>query len=107
MDYNQKSLKLHEELKGKIEVISRVKVDDAESLATAYTPGVAAPTLEISKTPKTHTFIRGAGILSRSCRTAARFWGLETLAVFPQCLLWKGNAYCLRNSARRRVSDLS
>ena len=46
MDYNQKSLKLHEELKGKIEVISRVKVGDAESLATAYTPGVAAPTLE-------------------------------------------------------------
>ena len=35
MDYNQKSLKLHEELKGKIEVISRVKVGDAESLATA------------------------------------------------------------------------
>lgn len=107
MDYNQKSLKLHEELKGKIEVISRVKVGDAESLATAYTPGVAAPTLEISKIPKTHTFIRGAGILSRSCRTAARFWGLETLAVFPQCPLWKGNAYCLRSSARRRVSDLS
>ena len=52
MDYNQKSLKLHEELKGKIEVISRVKVGDAESLATAYTPGVAAPTLEISKNPE-------------------------------------------------------
>ncbi len=49
MDYAKESLKLHEELKGKIEVVSRAKVDSKEALALAYTPGVAQPCLEIQK----------------------------------------------------------
>lgn len=44
-----KSLKKHYEWKGKIEVVSRVKVETSEDLATAYTPGVAEPCLEINK----------------------------------------------------------
>ena len=51
MDYAKESLKLHEELKGKIEVVSRAKVDSKEALALAYTPGVAQPCLEIRKDP--------------------------------------------------------
>ena len=43
MDYAKEALKLHEELKGKIEVFSRVKVDSREALSLAYTPGVAQP----------------------------------------------------------------
>ena len=35
MDYAKESLKLHEELKGKIEVVSRAKVDSKEALALA------------------------------------------------------------------------
>ena len=49
MDYAEKSLELHYELKGKIEVTARTKVDDREALSLAYTPGVAAPCLEIQK----------------------------------------------------------
>ena len=49
MDYAEKSLELHYELKGKIEVTSRAKVGDREALSLAYTPGVAAPCLEIQK----------------------------------------------------------
>ncbi len=49
MDYAQKSLELHYQLKGKIEVISRAKVDSREALSLAYTPGVAQPCLEIQK----------------------------------------------------------
>ena len=49
MDYAAKSLKLHYELKGKIEVTSRVAVDSREALSLAYTPGVAQPCLEIKK----------------------------------------------------------
>lgn len=44
-----KALDKHYEWNGKIEVISRVKVNDREALATAYTPGVAEPCLEIEK----------------------------------------------------------
>ena len=49
MDYAKEALKLHEELQGKIEVCSRVKVDSREALSLAYTPGVAQPCLEIQK----------------------------------------------------------
>ena len=49
MDYMQESLKLHARVKGKIEVISTVPTRTAEDLSLAYTPGVAAPCLEIQK----------------------------------------------------------
>ena len=42
MDYAKKSLELHEQLKGKIEVVARAKVDSREALSLAYTPGVDA-----------------------------------------------------------------
>ena len=38
MDYNSLSLKMHEENKGKVEVISKVKIKDRDDLSTAYTP---------------------------------------------------------------------
>ncbi len=49
MDYAKESLRLHEEWKGKIEVISTVPVNTKEDLSLAYTPGVAQPCLEIQK----------------------------------------------------------
>ena len=47
MDYAKESLKLHYELKGKIEIAARTKANDRQSLSLAYTPGVAEPCLEI------------------------------------------------------------
>ena len=49
MNYAEESLRLHGEWKGKIEVISRVPVNNKEDLSLAYTPGVAQPCLEIQK----------------------------------------------------------
>ena len=49
MDYAKESLKLHEQWKGKIEVIATVPVESKEDLSLAYTPGVAQPCLEIQK----------------------------------------------------------
>lgn len=49
MDYAKESLKMHYNLKGKIEMVSRAKVDSSEALSLAYTPGVATPCLEIQK----------------------------------------------------------
>ena len=49
MDYAKESLKLHYELKGKLEVTPRAKVDSKEALSLAYTPGVAEPCLVIHK----------------------------------------------------------
>ena len=49
MDYAQVALEKHKEWKGKIEIGLRAQVDSAEALSIAYTPGVAAPCLEIQK----------------------------------------------------------
>lgn len=49
MDYRKESLKLHEQWKGKVEVVARAKVDSKDALSLAYTPGVAQPCLEIQK----------------------------------------------------------
>jgi len=49
MNYASESLRLHEQWRGKIEVISRVPVKSKEDLSLAYTPGVAQPCLEIQK----------------------------------------------------------
>ena len=49
MDINQESLQMHAEWRGKIEVISRCKIEDKHDLSVAYTPGVAQPCLEINK----------------------------------------------------------
>ncbi len=47
MNVNEMSLKLHEENKGKISVVSKVKVETKEDLSLAYTPGVAEPCRKI------------------------------------------------------------
>lgn len=52
MDIMQSSLEKHYEWKGKIEVVSRCKVENREQLSNAYTPGVAKPCLEIAENPE-------------------------------------------------------
>ena len=47
MDYNKAALKMHEENKGKIGVVSKVQVKTRDDLSTAYTPGVAEPCRKI------------------------------------------------------------
>ena len=48
-DYSKLALEMHEQNKGKITVQSKVKVENKDDLSIAYTPGVAAPCVEISK----------------------------------------------------------
>lgn len=49
MNIREESLQKHYEWQGKIEVVSRVAVNDTKDLSLAYTPGVAEPCLEIQK----------------------------------------------------------
>ena len=49
MNYAEESLRLHEQWKGKIEVVATVPVATKEDLSLAYTPGVAQPCIEINK----------------------------------------------------------
>lgn len=49
MDLMKKSLEMHEQHKGKMEIKSKVPVEDTYDLSLAYSPGVAAPCIEIEK----------------------------------------------------------
>lgn len=49
MSLREDALKLHRDNRGKIEVVSKVKVENANDLSLAYSPGVAEPCKEIEK----------------------------------------------------------
>jgi malate dehydrogenase (oxaloacetate-decarboxylating) len=51
-DYYAESLALHRKHKGKIAIRSKVLVRTKDDLSTVYSPGVAAPCLEIEKDPE-------------------------------------------------------
>ena len=61
VDYNSLSIDMHRRLGGKLEVISRVDVNSKEDLATAYSPGVAGPCLEIQRDPTQYKNLVSAG----------------------------------------------
>lgn len=51
MDYKKIAMEKHKEWAGKIEVVSRAQVNNADDLSVAYTPGVAEPCLAIKEDP--------------------------------------------------------
>lgn len=53
MNIYEESLQFHKQLRGKLEVSSRVKITNEKDLSLAYTPGVAEPCIEIHKDPST------------------------------------------------------
>lgn len=49
----EQALELHKELKGKLDVQTKIQVETIEDLSLAYSPGVAEPCIEIKKNPET------------------------------------------------------
>lgn len=65
MDYSQKALEMHEKWQGKIRIESPCPLTCKDELSTAYTPGVAAPCLEIQKDPeKSFTYTRRGNLVA-------------------------------------------
>ena len=52
MDYKKIAMEKHAEWAGKIEVVSRAKVENVDDLSIAYTPGVAEPCLAFKENPE-------------------------------------------------------
>lgn len=61
MDYAKEALKKHREWKGKLEVNHKMPIETTDDLSIAYTPGVAAPCLEIQKDPENSFVYTGRG----------------------------------------------
>ena len=98
MDYAKESLKMHYDLKGKIEVVSRAKVDSKDALSLAYTPGVAQPCLEIQKdVNKSYDLTRRWNTVAVVTELRYLDWEISDRKLV--CLLWKVNVYSLKNLA--------
>lgn len=65
MDKKEFALAQHEQWHGKIEVVSRAKVESMADLAVAYTPGVAEPCLKIAQNPElSYTYTRRSNLVA-------------------------------------------
>ncbi len=65
MDIKERALQAHKDWQGKIEVTARCKIENAEDLTIAYTPGVAEPCLAISKDPDlSYTYTRRGNLVA-------------------------------------------
>ncbi len=65
MDYSEQALKQHREWHGKIRVNTPCPMNSREDLSVAYTPGVAAPCLEIAKdVEKSYEYTRRGNLVA-------------------------------------------
>ena len=65
MDYAQKALEMHRQWKGKIRVSTPCALENRDDLSVAYTPGVAAPCLEIQKdVDKSYEYTRRGNLVA-------------------------------------------
>ncbi|KKQ82935.1 MAG: Malic enzyme [Parcubacteria group bacterium GW2011_GWB1_38_8] len=51
-DYQKLSIKVHKKTRGKLEIVSRIPINNRNDLSIAYTPGVAGPALAIARNKK-------------------------------------------------------
>ncbi len=80
----QSALDFHEfPVPGKIQVSPTKPLATQRDLALAYSPGVAAPCLEIEKDPLAAYKYTRAATWWRSSPTAPRCWGSATSARWP------------------------
>ena len=94
---NERSLLLHKELVGKIEITSKVEVNSADDLSLTYTPGVAESCKAIAADEETVYDYTARGNMVAVVSDGTAVLGLGTLDRKQLCLLWKGRVFYLRN----------
>ena len=92
MDYYKKALEMHQEHKGKIEVVSKVPVKTREDLSIAYTPGVAEPCREIAKNPATAYTYTAKGNLVAVVSNGTAVLGLGNIGAAASQPVMEGKA---------------
>ena len=92
----ERALKLHNELVGKIEVVSKVELNSADDLSLVYTPGVAEPCKVIAENPDAAYDYTGRGNMVAVVSDGTAVLGLGDigpLAALPvmegKCVLFK------------------
>jgi malate dehydrogenase (oxaloacetate-decarboxylating) len=100
MNYFEKSLQMHEELKWKIDFNSKVTIDSKELLSTAYSPWVAEPCREIAKNSENaykYTIKSNTIAVISDWSAVLWLWNIWALASLPvmewKCVLLKEFAW--------------
>ncbi len=98
-DYNKEALELHKKNHGKIELSTKVPMNDRDDLSRAYTPGVAEVCKEIAKDPETareYTLKRNTVAIISDGSAILGLGNLGALAAIP---VMEGKAAILKSFA--------
>ena len=106
MDIYQEALKFHEELKGKLEVTSRAKINNAKDLSLAYTPGVAVPCLEIKDQPENAYKYTAKGNLVAVISNGTAVLGLGNIGALAGKPVMEGKGILFKKFADIDVFDI-
>ena len=82
MDYSKIALEKHEQWRGKLSIESKTRITNKEELSIAYTPGVAAPCLEIQKDEELAYRYTGKGNLVAVITDGSAVLGLGDIEPF-------------------------
>ena len=95
----QKSIELHNELKGKIEITNKMEVSSTEDLSLLYSPGVAQPCLEIQKNPELAYEMTIKGNTIAVIRNGTAVLGLGNIGALASLPVMEGKAMLFKKFA--------
>jgi len=96
MSLRDQALHMHQEKQGKLEVKSKVEVQNAQDLSLAYSPGVAEPCKEIHEHPETVYDYTMKGNMVGVVTNGTLFLVLETSDLRLHFPLWKEKQFYLK-----------
>jgi len=99
MSLREDALKLHKDNRGKLQVVSKVQVNDKESLSLAYTPGVAEPCKEIQKDPDKVYEYTFKGNMVAVVTDGTAVLGLGDIGSYAALPVMEGKAVLFKNFA--------
>lgn len=99
MNYNEAALRLHKEARGKLTVETATKIKSRNDLATVYSPGVAAPCLEIAKNPADAYVYTGKGRTVAVVTDGSAVLGLGNIGPLASIPVMEGKCALLKEFA--------
>ena len=100
MDLYKKALELHEENKGKLEIKSKVRVENRDDLSLAYSPGVAEPCKEIHKNREMIYKYTSKGNMVAVITDGSAVLGLGNIGPYAALPVMEGKSILLKEFAR-------
>ncbi|HBE02317.1 MAG: malate dehydrogenase [Spirochaetes bacterium GWF1_41_5] len=96
MDYRQISIDLHKKYRGKLDIITRFDINNKHDLSSAYSPGVAAPCLEIQKDGSRFKEFTSAGSTIAVISDGSAVLGLGNIGARASMPVMEGKAALFR-----------